>query len=802
MNNYTDDKFSHIESDIEKIQVKPNMYISYIGSAGSLHLIKEAINNDIDECINPNSPCNNISVYLNLKENYITITDNGRGIPFDFLETSCTKLQSGSKFSRATSLGSAGENGVGLTAINALSEEFTITSDRDKESYTLRFKNGKLVNKEKSKTKHRGLTVSFKPSKKFLGKCDFILEDVEEWLNDIQYMLPKDLKLEMTIEKKGKEAIIKRVYKNKNGMVDVLDTMVGEEKLLSPIALFDMTHITEEVLEYYDNNMTNVSKERFLGIEVAFTYSSDIHNTELTMRSFCNFVTTVDHGVHADAVRNAIQTFLSKETKKIVTEKEAKKLDITFNDVSQGLNIALYLSTDHQVHFASQTKEKVSNKLLYTPIKEMVSIQLKEYFDRNPSDLKKITTFIKANAKMRLAAISAKKSVLKDEFRGNFMDYADNNFYPANNKGKKDYRELFIVEGDSAGGGAKKARYDADTQAIFCAKGKVKNSYDCTISKVLENDELKSLTTKLGCNIGDKFNINNLYYDKIIIMTDADVDGRHIRSGYVLFFYRHLPEIVKAGKLYTVTTPLYKVRSGKKEVFLSDKEELIKTFHDNSKDKVELITLAGKPLSKKEYFEFLLINTEYDEELTATARFKGVSYKLIETVAMYWQDQYKDIKNLEKALKKRFDEISIEDNVISGNIDGQRQVLNLNNRLYSDLDTLRRFIKLNKSPLYKTKIEGQKKGELHISEIMVELSRYKPDILDRYKGLGELSTDELRDLVMNPNNRRLIRLDIHDKEKTDEVFEVLFGNSSKPKIDKKRKEMMSNYVIPKHYLDS
>lgn len=188
---------------------------------------------------------------------------------------------------------------------------------------------------------------------------------------------------------------------------------------------------------------------RYLGIEVAFNF--DENSSDLNMKSFCNFVSTIDNGEHADAVKNAIQQFLAKETKKILTDKEAKKIDITYNDIASGLCMALYLSTDYQVHFASQTKEKVSNKDLFEPIKRILLEQLKDFFKRNPAILKTVTAHIKKTAKLRLAMMSAKKVVLKDELRG-FKDYGKKNFLPANNKGKNDYREIIVVEGDSAGG--------------------------------------------------------------------------------------------------------------------------------------------------------------------------------------------------------------------------------------------------------------------------------------------------------------------------------------------------------------
>ena len=806
LSNYTDDKITHIDDDIKKIQIKPNMYISYSGSKGSLHLFKEAVNNAIDEAINPNSPCNKVKIYLNLKDNSILIEDNGRGIPEKDMIIACTKLQSGSKFIRATSLGSAGENGVGLTAMNALSNRFIMISERDGFKHTAVFNDGKLyedrIVTEPSKGGNHGLSVYFQPSDKYLGKCNISEKDVSDWLNDIQFMLPKKFKIDFNLEKPGKESLVNRIYQNKNGMSGVLDILNEETLLNKNIHLSNKTKLEEESLDYVDGKPKKKKVKRFLEVEWAFNYDVNIKHSDTYLRSFCNYVSTIDHGVHMDATKYAIQQFLAKATRESLSEKEAKKLDITFDDVANGLMIALYLSTDNQVHFASQTKEKVSNKELYKPIRSLVSESLLEYFTNNPADLKKIINQVKNNAKIRMATLVAKKSVLKDTPRGDLKDYADKNFIPANNKKKGDYREILIIEGDSAGALAKMARYDPDTQALFCARGVPLNTHDLTVDRVLNNTNLRLLISKLGCNIGDKFNIKNLWYDKIIIMTDADIDGNHIDSQYRSFFYKFMRPIIEEGRLYKMVTPLYKIADKKK--FLLNKKDLADKYSEDIKTHVKFFNTKGKELKKAQVAEFLLINNDYVNELNDVSKHKGITSSLMEMLAIFWTGNPDKNEELEFALRTKFPETQIdEDGNLQSIIDMQHYIIKLDDKLYRQMETLRKFLSLNEEFTYEIEVDGVNMGTLYISDIMKKCSRYEPRIVTRYKGIGELTAEELREVAMNPENRKLLRISISDIEDTDEVddmFETLFSQSTS--ANKRRKDMMNAYQISKYQLDN
>lgn len=286
---FIDDKIEHIEDDIKKVQTKPGMYISYIGSRGALHLVKELINNAIDECINKNSPGDTIDVFFDESENTITVTDNGRGIPFESMLVVCTKLQSGSKFTREGTGGmSAGENGVGLTAANALSSLFEIISFRYGEKSKVSFNEGILngtqtITKTKNTDKH-GTTFVLKPSVHYMGEdCNIVTEDLITWIEKIVYLLPTELKLNLSIKKKGKESLVNKKYSNKYGLYDLCKKLCPKP-LVDPIHFMKTTTMREKI---HDKVI-----DRFIGLEAAFTYNSS--SVEFEAESFCNFVNTVD----------------------------------------------------------------------------------------------------------------------------------------------------------------------------------------------------------------------------------------------------------------------------------------------------------------------------------------------------------------------------------------------------------------------------------------------------------------------------------------------------------------------------
>ena len=404
-----------------------------------------------------------------------------------------------------------------MTATNALCSKYQIISYRNGYKYDLGFIDGIKeyeLKSSKLKTPKHGTTIIMQPSRKYLGEdCDIITDDLIAWLDKLVYLMPKHLKTNLSVKKKGKESIISKKYVNKNGLYDYVVKLCPKSSV-DPIHLMKSMRLTE--------NDRGEERERFIGIEFAFTY--DPNSVEFFCDSFVNMINTIDNGTHADAVKQAICQFFTKKVKESLTERESKKLDIIFNDITQGLVLTVYLATNMNWQPTGQTKEKVSSPELFKPVRDMTYKALNEYFANNSKDLKKIIDRIKVNCKARIESTKVRNSVIKGE-TNNFEQYLLKGYTPCNNTGKNEYRELLIVEGQSSAGSVSQGRFDNDTQAILGLKGVPLNSYGLNLDRVLQNAEMNTLVRVLGTNIGPKFDISKLYFDKIIIMSDSDSDG-------------------------------------------------------------------------------------------------------------------------------------------------------------------------------------------------------------------------------------------------------------------------------------
>lgn len=789
---FKDDKIEHIESDIRKVQVKPNMYIAQTGSTGSLHLCKELINNAIDECINKESPGDTIDIFLDEGENEITVSDNGRGIPFESMIVACTFLQAGSKFTReGTGANSAGENGVGLTACNALSHKFEIVSYRYGEKSKVSFTEGELTTPQttianRNKDKH-GTTFILQPSRLYMGEdCDIISDNLIEWVEKIVYLLPSNIRLNLSIKKRGKESLINKKYVNKRGLYDLAKKLCTRP-LLDPIEFIQTMNVKEKI---HDRLI-----DRFIGLEVAFTYNSS--SVEFESESFCNFVNTIDSGVHVDAVKTGILQFMTKKAKEALSERESKKIDITFTDASQGLFLAVNVSTNYNPQFTGQTKSKLGNNEFFKPLREMTYRALTDYFNKNPKDLKKIIDRVKTNAKARIESTKVRNSVIRGETT-NFEEHLMENFIPANNRGKYDYRELLIIEGKSARGSVETGRFDRDTQAVFSIRGVPLNAFGLNIDRVLQNTEFNNLIKILGCNCGPKFDMSKLKYNKIILMADADSDGFNITSLLSAFFITHLPEIVKDGRLYKSVTPLYKIKSKYKE-FILNKKEFVEIFEKQVRDNLNVMNPNTKKMyTDKELQEILMINRNYLEELIRLSNRIVINPIVLEYILIHRKE-----KDFYKNFKKVFPELVIDDdNVLTGIYEGRYQILIMDSIFEKRINKLEEFISDENKNMYFNVFEKSKdgpidKGVMSLGQFLSMAQKYQPIIKTRYKGIGELPAIDLRDNALDPRNRILIKLSVSDMERDLEKFNILHGDDSS-----ERRLLMEHFKIDRDDLDN
>lgn len=440
-------------------------------------------------------------------------------------------------------------------------------------------------------------------------------------------------------------------------------------------------------------------------------------------------------GVHVEAVKTGILQFFTKQTKDSLSERDAKKYDIIFSDATQGLFLTVYLSTDLQPQFTGQTKEKLSNQEFYPILRKMTVDSLNEYFNKNPKELKKITDRIKANAKARIESTKIRNSVIRGE-TSNFDEHLMENFVPANNRGKNDYREIFIIEGKSAKGTCETGRFDRNTQAVFSVRGVPLNAFGMQIDKVLLNAEFNSLVKVLGCNIGERFDLDKLKYNKIIIMADADSDGYNITSLLCAFFLTHLPEIIKDGRLYKSVTPLYRIKSKYKE-FILNKQEYVKIFERQVRDNLVIVNPdTNKVYSDIELQEVLANNRPYLDMLT-----KLSSHLVINPVVLEYILINRRNKNFSKDFHKEFPELKIDDdNVMTGIYEGKYQILIMDYLFEKRVNNIEKFINtVNAETMYFNVFEKSSngninKGKMTLGQFLTECQRFQPIIKTRYKG--------------------------------------------------------------------
>lgn len=754
MAKFKDDDIRVIEDDLERLRERTTVYISYKGDKGALHLCKELINNAIDEAMSPKSPCKNIQIVFNEKENRLTVSDDGRGIPFQHIIDVVTKLQSSSNFDK-TKEGAevslkAGENGIGLTAINALSEFLTIIVTREGKRGTFNFVDGRLQGEpiyEQADPNEHGTTAIFVPSEKYLGPCHIKEADLFSWLSLISHFVPSSKTIYYTpIKKKGDE---KKTIKLKyvNGPVKLLESNM-KKPLLSTTMNFKSANPNVQVCFNYDE-----------------ADSTDGYNTI----SFCNWVNTIQHGEHVSGAKTGYCQAMMKIVPTYMTENEKKKWNITFEDIRLGLCTEIFLF-HNDPQFTGQTKECVGNREIFKDVRDAVYKATMAYMKENAAEAKKISNYIKKNARARLEVSKIRKSDYKamDSFEESVMS----GYSPAIGKG---YKELYIVEGDSAKGGVTGVR-DAMTQAVFKIKGNPKNTYGIKLAEVLQNAEFKTLIKIIGTGIGKDFNLAQSKFDKIIIFVDSDIDGFNMTSLLSTFFLCFMPELVKAGMLYKAKAPLYILKDSKNKYILS-KVEYYKIFADKVVENTTLIDSKGKKLSKEDMYILIDSNKDYLLELEPLTQYFYTNPELIEFTLLYAPSP-----KFNYVLKKRFPELTYDEatNVIQGSIDGVYQYLVADQAFFDKCERLTKLIKdVNKSDIYYTMESNGYKSLTSLGMFFKNTKKYLPEIEDRIKGLGELDGEVMWETTLNPANRELIRLTIDDLERDLNTVKVLHGPDSK-----------------------
>lgn len=543
---------------LEAVRKRPSMYIGSISGRGLHHLVYEVIDNSIDEALA--GYCSLIEVVIH-HDNSITVKDNGRGIPVDMhkvgkpaVEVVMTILHAGGKFGDGGYKVSGGLHGVGVSCVNALSEHMEVEVRRGGKVYGIEFARGKTVVPlyEKGNTEETGTTVHFKPDAEIFTELVYSYETLRIRIRELAF-LNKGIKIILSDERSGKT----ETFHYEGGIIEFV-RYVDENK----------DKINEEPIYIEGIKENNI-------VEVAIQYC-DTYNENIF--TFVNNINTEEGGTHLSGFKQALTRTINDYARKIGTLKENDD-NLSGDDVREGITAVISIKVP-EPQFEGQTKTKLGNSEIRPIVDNMVSEGLAEFFEENPAVAKKIVEKSIISARARLAARKARELTR----RKNALEISSLPGKLADCQSKDAAEtEIYLVEGDSAGGSAKQGR-DRRFQAILPLRGKILNVEKARLDKILSSEEIRNMITAFGCGIGEEFDINKARYGKIIIMTDADVDGAHIRTLLLTFFYRYMQPLIKEGHVFIAQPPLYLVRKGQKHMYAYSDDELQKVLDEVGRD--------------------------------------------------------------------------------------------------------------------------------------------------------------------------------------------------------------------------
>lgn len=546
----------HVLEGLEAVRKRPAMYIGSTSSRGLHHLVYEVVDNSIDEALA--GYCSDIKVIIH-KDNSITVIDNGRGIPVDMMkkekkpavEVIMTVLHAGGKFGDGGYKVSGGLHGVGVTCVNALSEHMEVEVRRGGKCYGIEFAKGKTSKKlyEKGDCETTGTTVHFKPDATIFTETEYSYDTLRLRIRELAF-LNKGITISLTDERAEDKS---ETFHFAGGIIEYVEFMDKDKDKINPKPIYlegeKNAVIVEVAMQYCDTYSENI-----------FTYVNNI-NTE-------------EGGTHLSGFRKALTRTINAYARKTNMLKENEDA-LSGDDVREGLTAVLSLKVQNP-QFESQTKIKLGNSEVMPIVDNLVGDTLAEFMEENPQVAKKLVEKAIIAARARLAARKARELTR----RKNAMDLGGLPGKLADCKSRNvEDTEIYLVEGDSAGGSAKQGR-NSDFQAILPLRGKILNVEKARLDKVLSSEEIRNMITAFGCGIGDDFNLDKARYGKIIIMTDADVDGAHIRTLLLTFFYRYLQPLIKEGHVFIAQPPLYLIRKNQKQHYYAYSDEELQQILD------------------------------------------------------------------------------------------------------------------------------------------------------------------------------------------------------------------------------
>ncbi len=763
---------------LEPVRLRPGMYIGSTGPRGLHHLVYEVVDNAVDEALAGHNDLVDVTIH---PDDSVTVRDTGRGIPVDAVEDQgssaltvvLTKLHAGGKFGGDGYKVSGGLHGVGVSVVNALSEWLVAEVRRDGKVYRQTFERGEPTSDVEvvGTAKDTGTTISFLPDREVFDETEYSATTLGQRLRETAF-LTRGLRIVLRDERPAGQT---QEFHYEGGIRDFVSHVnSGKDAVHKHVVYFEGENEDGQV-------------------EVAMQWNSSYVESVFT---FANNINTTEGGTHLSGFRAALTGTLNRYAREKGLLKE-KEDNLEGEDVREGLAAVVSVKLRNP-QFEGQTKTKLGNPPVESLVKLVVNQKLAEFLEENPTEARQIITKAVSASRARLAArkareLTRRKSALENSsLPGKLADCTIKD---------ADSAELYIVEGDSAGGSAKQAR-DRTNQAILPLRGKIINSEKNRIAKVLSNNEIQAMITAIGTGFGDEFDIANLRYGRIIVMTDADVDGSHIRTLILTFLYRTMPELFERGHIYIAVPPLYRVKLGSQELYFEKDNQLEELLvRERAKD-MTVGSRGGEETAVTEarWHRFTRSLGELDAwQAKLASEFPGaagfvVDHRLVESDAANPAAIESLIAGLpangyELEVTDRFEDRLVLKIVETETSTAQRVELPNALLLSPAYDSLRRAYAraaevMGKPPFTVTfgKKEASAETFAELRDAVLELAKEGMQI-SRFKGLGEMNPEQLWETTMDPTRRMLLQVEVEDAAAADQVFSILMGDQVEPRRD-------------------